>query len=45
MCSSDLKLDSLYSEAMAQVYQDFPDDLEVGTFYAESLILDRKSVV
>lgn len=33
------KLDSLYSEAMAQVYQDFPDDLEVGTFYAESLIL------
>ncbi|MCH8811997.1 MAG: hypothetical protein IID07_09195 [Gemmatimonadetes bacterium] len=33
------KLDSLYSEAMAQVYQDFPDDLDVGTLYAESLIL------
>ena len=33
------QLDSMYSEAMAEVYQDFPDDLDVGTLYAESLIL------
>jgi len=33
------QLDTLYSQAMAQVYQDFPDDLDVGTLYAESLIL------
>jgi len=33
------QLDSLYSQAMAQVYQEFPYDLDVGTLYAESLIL------
>ena len=33
------QLDSMYSRAMAEIYQDFPDDLDVGTLYAESLIL------
>ena len=33
------QLDSMYARAMAEVYQDFPDDLDVGTLYAESLIL------
>jgi tetratricopeptide (TPR) repeat protein len=33
------RLDSMYSRAMAEVYEDFPDDLDVGTLYAESLIL------
>ncbi len=34
-----LQLDSLYSDAMAAVYADFPDDLEAGTLYGESLML------
>ena len=33
------QLDSMYSRAMAEIYLDFPDDLDVGTLYAESLIL------
>ncbi|MDX1568178.1 MAG: hypothetical protein R3223_10290, partial [Longimicrobiales bacterium] len=33
------RLDSLYSRAMHAVYQEFPDDLDVGTLYAESLML------
>ena len=33
------QLDSMYSRAMAEIYQDFPYDLDVGTLYAESLIL------
>jgi tetratricopeptide (TPR) repeat protein len=33
------QLDSLYSRAMAVVYEDFPDDLDIATLYAESLIL------
>ena len=33
------QLDSMYARAMEEVYQDFPDDLDVGTLYAESLIL------
>ena len=33
------QLDSMYSRAMAEVYRDYPDDLDVGTLYAESLIL------
>ena len=33
------KLDSIYSRAMSEIYRDYPDDLEVGTFYAESLML------
>ena len=33
------QLDSMYSRAMAEIYEDFPDDLDVGTLYAESLIL------
>jgi len=33
------QLDSMYSRAMAEIYEDFPYDLDVGTLYAESLIL------
>ncbi len=33
------RLDSIYSRAMAELYQDFPDDLDIATLYAESLIL------
>jgi tetratricopeptide (TPR) repeat protein len=33
------KLDSAYAEAMAQLYQRFPADLDLGTLYAESLML------
>jgi len=32
-------LDSLYSQAMADVYERFPHDLDVGTLYGESLML------
>jgi tetratricopeptide (TPR) repeat protein len=32
-------LDSVYSRAMADVYRRFPADLDVGTLYAESLML------
>jgi len=32
-------LDSLYSRAMADVYGQFPHDLDVGTLYGESLML------
>ncbi|MDE2805681.1 MAG: tetratricopeptide repeat protein [Gemmatimonadota bacterium] len=32
-------LDSLYSRAMADVYEHFPHDLDVGTLYGESLML------
>jgi len=31
-------LDKGYSEAMAKVYRSFPDDTDVGTLYAESLM-------
>jgi hypothetical protein len=33
------KLDTLYSKAMAEVYRQYPKDLEVGSLYAESLML------
>ena len=33
------KLDSLYSQALSEVYRSYPDDLDVGTIYAESLVL------
>lgn len=33
------RLDTLYSNAMADVYAQFPTDLDVGTLYAESLML------
>ena len=33
------QLDSLYSRTMADVYRAFPDDLDVGTMYAESIML------
>ena len=33
------QLDSLYSRAMSEIYRDYPNDLDVGTLYAESLIL------
>lgn len=32
-------LDSAYSQAMADVHQAYPDDLDVGALYAESLML------
>ncbi|MDE0032028.1 MAG: tetratricopeptide repeat protein [Deltaproteobacteria bacterium] len=32
-------LDSVYSRAMADVYERFPHDLDVGTLYGESLML------
>ena len=32
-------LDSAYSQAMAEVHRAFPEDLDVGTLYAESLML------
>lgn len=32
-------LDSLYSRAMERVYAEYPGDLDVGTLYAESLML------
>lgn len=31
--------DSLYADAMAKVYDQFPDDLDIATFYAEALFL------
>mgnify|MGYP001821671810 FL=1 len=31
--------DTAYSQAMAEVYRDYPGDLEVGTLYGESLML------
>ena len=34
-----LPLDSAYSNAMARVYASFPGDPDVGTLYAESLML------
>jgi tetratricopeptide (TPR) repeat protein len=33
------RLDTIYSNAMEKVYQEHPRDLEVGTMYAESLML------
>ena len=33
------KMDEEYARAMAEVYQRFPDDVEVGTLYGESLML------
>jgi tetratricopeptide (TPR) repeat protein len=33
------KLDTLYAQAMSRVYGRFPRDLEVGTLYAEALML------
>ena len=33
------QLDSAYAQAMADVYRAYPDDLDVGTLYAESLML------
>ena len=33
------QLDSAYARAMADVYERFPDDLDVGTLYGESLML------
>lgn len=35
------RLDSLYADAMGEVAQRFPDDLDVQTFWAESLMLLR----
>jgi tetratricopeptide (TPR) repeat protein len=32
-------LDTLYARAMAEVYRAYPDDVDVGTLYAESLML------
>ena len=32
-------LDSAYSQAMSEVYRAYPDDVDVGTLYAESLML------
>lgn len=32
-------LDSVYADAMADVHQQFPNDLEVGTLYAEALMV------
>lgn len=31
--------DSLYADAMAEIYERFPDDLDVATLYAEALFL------
>lgn len=36
---SRVRMDSAYAKAMAAVYQLYPDDLDVGTLYAESLML------
>ena len=33
------QLDSAYAQAMADIYRAYPDDLDVGTLYAESLML------
>ena len=33
------EMDEAYAEAMAEVYRRFPDDVEVGTLYGESLML------
>lgn len=33
------ELDEAYAEAMRKVYERYPDDLEVGTLYAEALFL------
>ena len=33
------KMDSLYADAMADVYDRFPHDLDVGTLYSEALML------
>ena len=33
------RLDSAYARAMADVYKSFPEDLDVGTLYGESLML------
>ena len=33
------EMDEAYARAMAEVHQRFPDDLDVGTLYAESLML------
>ena len=33
------RLDSVYARAMSEVYQRFPDDIDVGTLYGESLML------
>ncbi len=33
------QLDSAYARAMAEIYRAYPDDLDVGTLYAESLML------
>ena len=37
--SPQIAVDTLYSQAMADVYADFPTDLDVGFLYAESLFL------
>ena len=34
-----IRLDSAYANAMADVYRDYPNDLDVGVLYAESLML------
>ena len=33
------ELDQAYADALAEVYADFPDDLEIGTAYGEALML------
>lgn len=33
------RLDTLYSNAMGEVFEQFPRDLDIGTLYAESLML------
>jgi tetratricopeptide (TPR) repeat protein len=37
--SPQIAVDTLYSEAMADVYAEYPTDLDVGFLYAESLFL------
>lgn len=37
--TSRRKMDSTYAQAMAGVYERYPEDLEAGTLYAESLML------
>lgn len=33
------ELDAVYADAMAELYAKYPDDMEVGTLYSESLML------
>ena len=37
--TSRRKMDSTYAQAMADVYERFPEDLEAGTLYGEALML------